>query len=93
MLSAILFFFGATLTYTGFLASGRDLTLGLAVAFIGLILIIKPALDAVRYCTTHFGRGPRPRARKSGPKGAQKDKMRKVHLKIVNSKDDKPTIH
>ena len=79
----VLFFFGATLTYTGYLASGRDLTVGLAVAFIGLILIIKPALDALSYCTTHFGHGPAAARAQVRTQGTQKDKMRKVHLKIV----------
>lgn len=89
MNSAVLFFFGATLIYTGFLASGRDLITGFAVAFIGLILIIKPALYAVRYCRTNFGGGPRPH----GSKIERKIKTRKVHVKIVKSEDDRPTIH
>jgi hypothetical protein len=89
MIFAALFFFGTTLIYTGILVSGRDLTTGLALAFTGLILIIKPALYAARYCQTHFGSGPRPQ----GNKSEQKVKKRKVHLKIVKSEDDKPTIH
>ncbi len=89
MLSAALLFFGITLIYTGFLASGRDPVTGLAAAFTGLILIIKPALYALRYCKTHFGGGLRPHGAKTAPKV----KTRKVHLKIVKSEDDKPTIH
>jgi hypothetical protein len=89
MISATLFFFGITLIYTGFLASGRDLTTGLAVAFIGLVFVIKPALDALSYCRSHFGGGVRPRENKA----PQKVKTRKVHLKIIKSEDDKPTIH
>ena len=89
MRSLVLFIFGATLTYTGFLASSSDLTVGLVVAFIGFILIIKPALDALGYYRAHFGSPPRPGARKS----EKKSPARKTHLKIVNSKDDKPTIH
>ncbi len=89
MISMILLFFGATLTYTGFLASGRNLTMGLAVAFIGLILIVKPALAAVRFCRSHFGGDPRTHGRQS----EQKDKARKVHLKVIKSRDDNPTIH
>ena len=89
MISAALLFLGITLIYTGFLASGRDPITGLAAAFTGLILIIKPALDAVRYCKTKFGGGPRPHGTKTAPKV----KTRKVHLKIVKSEDDKPTIH
>jgi hypothetical protein len=89
MISAVLLFFGITLIYTGFLASGRDPITGLAVALTGLILIIKPALEAVRYCQTNFGGGPRPQ----GNKTERKVKTRKVHLKIVKSEDDKPTIH
>jgi len=89
MISAALFFFGITLIYTGFLASGRDVTAGLAVASVGLILVIRPALDAVSYCRSHFGGGPRPRE----DKAPQKAKTRKVHLKIIKSEDDRPTIH
>jgi hypothetical protein len=89
MLSAALSLFGITLIYTGFLASGRDPITGLATAFAGLILIIKPSLDALRYCKTNFGGGPQPHGTKTVPKV----KKRKVHLKIVKSEDDKPTIH
>jgi hypothetical protein len=89
MRSLVLFIFGTTLAYTGYLASSSDLTVGLAVAFIGFILIIKPALDARSYYRTHFGSPPRPSAHKSEKKSPAK----KSHLKIVNSKDDKPTIH
>jgi len=89
MISLVLLFLGATFTYTGFLASGRDPITGLTVALTGLILIIKPALEAVRYCQTNFGGGPRPQ----GTKTERKVKTKKVHLKIVKSEDDKPTIH
>jgi len=89
MRSLVLFIFGATLAYTGYLAYGRDSTVGLVVAFIGFLIIIKPLLDARSYYRTHFGRPPRPTARK----GEKKSLARKTHLKIVNSKDDKPTIH
>ena len=89
MLSAVLFIFGVTLTYTGYLAYGRDLAVGLTVAFIGLILIIKPLLDLRSYYRTHFSPPPRVDARKGG----EKKPAKKTHLKIVNSKDDKPTIH
>jgi hypothetical protein len=89
MISAVLFFFGATLIYTGFLASGRDLVTGLAVAFFGLIVVIKPALEALKYCRTHFRANPRP----DEPQRKQERKVRKIHLKVVKSEDDKPTIH
>jgi hypothetical protein len=89
MISVVLLFLGATFTYTGFLASGRDLTIGLAAAFIGLILIVKPALHAARFCMSHFGGDPRTHGRQSGQKG----KVRKIHLKVIKSKDDNPTIH
>ena len=89
MISVVLLFLGATLIYTGFLASGRDLTMGLAVASIGLILIVKPALDAVRFCRSHSGGDPRTHERRRGQKG----KARTIHLKVIKSKDDNPTIH
>ncbi len=89
MLSLVLFIFGATLTYTGYLASGRDPAVGLAVALIGIIVIIKPSLNALRYYRTHFGRPPQPVGRKGGKKGP----ARKTHLKVIHSRDDKPTIH
>jgi len=89
MISALLFFFGITLVYTGYLASGRDLSTGLAVAFIGLILVIRPALDAVSYFRDHFGGGSGP----PGPKAPPKARTRKAHLKIIKSEDDRPTIH
>ena len=89
MVSLVLFFFGITFVYTGFLASGRDVTTGLVVAFIGLILIIKPALDAASHYRSHFGGGQRPQERKPG----QKVKTKQVHLKIIKSDDDRPTIH
>ena len=89
MLSAALLFFGITLIYTGFLTSEHDPVAALAAALTGLILIIKPALDALRYCKTEFGGRPRPQPTKTPPKV----KTRKVHLKIVKSEDDRPTIH
>ena len=89
MYSLILFFFGITLIYTGFLASGRDMTTGLVVACIGQILVIKPALDAVSYYRSYSEGGQRPQERKPG----QKVKTKKVHLKIIKSDDDRPTIH
>jgi hypothetical protein len=79
MISAVLLFLGATFIYTGFLA----------VASIGLILIVKPALKAARFCRSQFGGDPRMREPTSGQKG----KVRKIHLKIIKSKDDNPTIH
>lgn len=75
--------------YTGWLVLGRNPVMGLAVAFTGLILIIKPALHAARYCRTNLGGGPRPQ----GNKIERKAKTRKVHLKIVKPEDDRPTIH
>ncbi|SPF43755.1 exported hypothetical protein [Syntrophobacter sp. SbD1] len=89
MISAVLFFFGLTLAYTGFLVSGRDLTTGLVIACVGLIVIIKPALHAARYYRSHFGGVPKPHGRST----SQRIKTRKVHLKVVKSGDDKPTIH
>ncbi len=89
MISAVLLFFGATLLYTGFLVSARDLTSGLAVAFMGLILLIKPALLGLNYYRFHFGGRP---AFGASEKGQKKDR-KVVHLKIVKSGDDKPTIH
>jgi len=89
MLSAALLFFGITLIYTGFLTSEHDPVAALAAALTGLILIIKPALYAVRYCRTNFGGSPRPQVRKI----ERKAKTRKVHLKIVKPEDDRPTIH
>ncbi|MFZ0929643.1 MAG: hypothetical protein WAN11_13645 [Syntrophobacteraceae bacterium] len=90
MISSALFFFGITLIYTGWLALGRDPSMGLAVALTGLILIIKPALQAVRYCRTNLGGGPRPQGNKIERKAKT---TRKVHLKIVKPEDDRPTIH
>lgn len=89
MISAVSFFFGITLVYTGFLASGRELTTGLAIIFIGLILIIKPTLEAAKYYRTHLGGGLAPH----GPKVLRKVKPKKIYLKIVKSEDDRPTIH
>ena len=89
MISVVLLFLGATFTYTGFLVSGRDLTMGLAAASIGLILTVKAALDAVRFCRSHSGGDPRTQGRQSGQKG----KARKIHLKVIKSKDDNSTIH
>ena len=89
MISALSFFFGITLAYTGFLVLGRDLTVGIILGCAGLILIINPALRALRYCRTHFGSGQPQR----GPRFSRKIKPKKVYLKIVKSEDDKPTIH
>lgn len=84
MISVVLFFFGVTLVYTGCLALNRDPAVAFAVGFAGLLLLVKPGLDAVRYWRTHYGHGPQWRG---------KGKPRKIHLKIVKSDDDKPTIH
>lgn len=91
MISAVLFFFGTTLIYTGYLTSGpgRDPMAGLAIACIGLVLIVKPALDTAKYYRTYFGGSPRPRR----PSILQKLRTRKVYLKVMKSEDDKPTIH
>ncbi|HYA40268.1 MAG TPA: hypothetical protein VEF34_03125 [Syntrophobacteraceae bacterium] len=77
--------------YTGYLTSGtgHDPFTGLAIACIGFVLIVKPALEAAKYCSTHFGGGPPPHR----PRTPQKLKTRKVNLKVVKSEDDKPTIH
>ncbi len=92
MISAILFFFGITLIYTGFLASGRDMATGLIIACVGLILAVKPAMEAARYFRNHFGPVfPTPKRRSSSTPG--KPKPRKVHLKLVKSEDERPTIH
>ncbi len=95
MLSAALLFFGITLIYTGFLASEHDPVTALAAALTGLILIIKPTFDAVRYCKTEFGGRPRPQETEPSQKlkTPPRVKPKKVHLKIVKSEDDKPTIH
>ena len=90
MISALLLlFFGATLTYTGYLATDRNLTVGLVVALAGLIVILRPALDALRYWRTHFSSPRRPR----GGKPEQRGRPREIHLKVVRSDRDKPTIH
>jgi hypothetical protein len=89
MVSAVSFFFGITLIYTGYLVSARDLTTGIAITFLGLILIVKPTLDAAKYYRSHFGGGPPLRR----PNDRQKVKPRKLFLKVVKSEDDKPTIH
>jgi hypothetical protein len=90
MISAVLFFCGATLLYTGFLALDRDLTIALAVAFAGLLLVIKPALDALKYWKTHFSAAQSPHR----PQKEQKVRPAKTHLKVVKGEDDdRPTIH
>ena len=95
MISALLLFFGATLTYTGYLALERNLATGFAVAVVGLILMIKPALDALRYWKTRSGPPLRPREGKPERRGKpeQKGRPRELHLRIVKSDEDKPTIH
>jgi hypothetical protein len=60
------------------------------VACAGLLLLVKPALEAVKLFRTQLGsasHSPRPRGahRRAGTKT--------VYLKIVKSEDDKPTIH
>ena len=75
--------------YTGFLASAHDLATGLAIACVGLIAIIKPALEAARYYKSHSGGVPK----SHGHNVLKRIKTRKVHLKVVKSEDDKPTIH
>ena len=91
MISAVLFFLGITLIYTGYLTSGpgNDPSTGLVIACIGFVLIVRPALEAAKYCSKHFGGEPLPHR----PRTLQKLKTRKVHLKVVKSEDDKPTIH
>lgn len=90
MMSAILFFFGATLIYTGFLALGRDVTVGLAVALAGLVLVVKPALETLKYLKAHFAAVPSARGLQKEPK----ERTRKTHLRVVKPEDeDRPTIH
>jgi len=91
MISAVLLFFGATLIYTGYLmcVPGRQPITGLAIACIGLALIVKPALDAAKHYRTSVTGGPLHRRLRV----SEKLKTRKTHLKVVKSKDNKPTIH
>ena len=91
MVSAVLFFFGSTLVYTGYLTSGegRSPVAGFAIVCVGLALLVKPALDLAKYYSIHFGGGARPHR----PGIPQKLRTRKVHLKVMKSEDDKPTIH
>ena len=89
MITVLLGFFGATFIYTGYLASGRDLSTGLVVGFIGLILMVKPALHVWRYVRINLDTAPRPDMRKHG----QEKKPKKIHLKVVKAEDEKPTIH
>ena len=54
MISAILLFFGTTLAYAGFLVFGRDADAGLALFAAGIILLVKPSLEAFRYFRSRF---------------------------------------
>ena len=89
MLSAVLLFFGITFVYTGLLVSDRDVAAALSIAAIGLVLLIKPALEVLKYFRANHTAPPRPRRPRSEPR--KKPKI--VHLKVVKSEDEKPTIH
>ena len=91
MISAILFFFGVTLIYTGILTMQHDPAIGLAVAFAGLVLTVKPVLEALRYIRTVSPAEPGPYHR---PQKGKKERTAKIHLRVVKSgDDDRPTIH
>ncbi|MHC1729424.1 MAG: hypothetical protein AB9866_26055 [Syntrophobacteraceae bacterium] len=89
MVLALLLFFGITFIYTGLLVFERDVTWACVIAFAGLILLVKPALYAFYLIMSHLDQRPRP----GKPKGKPGSKGRRDHLRVVHSKDDKPTIH
>ncbi len=85
VISAILLFFGTTSAYAGFLVFPRDSQAGLALFAVGIILLIKPSLEAFRYLRFHLPPGIAT-VRRSGQR-------RPTHLRVVRSDEDKPTIH
>ena len=82
MMSIVLSIVGTTFVYGGILTSEQDLTAGMVTALVGVVLLVKPLADAVRYLKPLTGRHTA--AGRSG----------KRHLRIVRPpKDDRPTIH
>lgn len=92
LLSITSLFFGLTLIYTGFLlASANHMAAGIGASFAGLLLCLRPILDAARFLRGHSMGGASPRTL---PRNAtRRARPKKVYLKIVKSEDDKPTIH
>jgi hypothetical protein len=99
MTRIILLVFGATFLYTGLLVYDREPTASICLAVMGIVLLVKPALEAGLYLRTHFNRGQFGRSQFN--RGQQTNKpepsRKKGHLRMVkpreNNHEDKPTIH
>jgi len=85
VITIVLLFFGAVFIYTGVLLVDQEPTAAAIAAVIGILLAAGPAMKAISYVRANFLPPPR-----TAP---QRQKPRKTHLRVVEPKDKKPTIH
>ncbi len=90
MISAILIILGLTLIYTAWLIFDRDMIWAGVTALAGLILLVRPALYVFYLVVSRLDQRPRSGGPKSSSGGG---KGKRTHLRVVHSKEDKPTIH
>ncbi|MEN6440666.1 MAG: hypothetical protein ABFD97_19010 [Syntrophobacter sp.] len=92
MTRIILLVLGATFIYTGLLVFDRDPAAAISTAALGIVLLFKPAMEAVLYLRTHLNRGQR-----IGTVNKPGESRRRGQLRMVkpreNNQEDKPTIH
>ncbi len=85
MITIVLLFFGAVFIYTGILVVEQEPTAAAVSAVIGILLAAGPAMKGMVYLRANFF--------KQGRTAPQRQKPRKTHLKVVEPRDKKPTIH
>jgi hypothetical protein len=87
MIPVVLFIFGAAFIYAGILMASQNASAGIVSALVGILMIIKPSVDAIRRFRALSG-GMTASSRKA-PGGGKKR-----HLKLVKTENEqKPTIH
>lgn len=90
MVRLILLVLGATFVYTGLLVYDRDPTAGISAAIIGIVLLVKPVVEATLYLRPHFSQGQKVKPKPGGSR--RKGQLRAVKSRGENQ-EDRPTIH
>lgn len=85
MITIVLLFFGAVFFYTGVLALERDPTAAIGAGILGMLLVAQPAMKAIGYLRANYSQ--------PSQTASQRRKHRKTHLRVVEPRDKKPTIH
>jgi hypothetical protein len=87
MIPVVLFIFGATFIYAGILMSSQDASAGIVSALVGILMIIKPSVDAIQRFRALSGGVTISSHKAPG-------RRKKRHLTLVKTENkEKPTIH